>query len=117
VFGRSSKRRTPSPEEIAAHMAWERETLDGFVASMTQAADGGPWAALANFLQAPTTRAALDALERDPELVSPRGEAAFDLLIGFARQAGCVGLLPALLKRQRWLRDLREAGWGARRAT
>jgi hypothetical protein len=118
VFGRSKKsRQGPSPEEMAQHVAWERSTLDGFLQRMQQVGDGGPWLAIAGFLQAGTTRAAFDVLEREPELISPRSEAAFAMLVDFAEQVGCIVLGPALRSRQRWLLDLREAGWGTERAT
>jgi hypothetical protein len=61
--------------------------------------------------------AALNVLEREPELISPCSEAAFTTLVDFAEQVGCMVLGPALRRRQRWLRNLREAGWGTQRAT
>jgi hypothetical protein len=98
-------------------MAWERAILDRFVKEKQQVDDGGPWPAIARFSEAGTTIAALEALEGEPELPSPHGEAAYAMLVDFAEQSGCVILAPYLRRRQRWLRTVRESGWGTRRAT
>jgi hypothetical protein len=98
---------------MATLVEWERSMLDRYVAQMATVGDGGPFPAISAFLQTATTEDALHAVERNPELVSDAGEAAFSLLVGFAQMSGFVVLLPALQKRQAWLRDLRKAGWGA----
>ena len=116
MFGRLRKSSPPSPADVAQVVAWERSSLEEYIAGMAQAGDNEPlFQGVSAFLEAGSTEAALAVLEHHPELMTSRGAAAFDSLVGFAELCGFVFLLPALRNRQAWLEELREAGWGQAR--
>jgi hypothetical protein len=103
-----------SAADLEAVVRWERDSIESFLSRM--GATEPLFQGIDEFLRAGTPEEALRSLQRHPELVSDRGEAAFEVVLLFAAQTGMVVLPSALERRREWLRDLRASGWGQAKA-
>lgn len=112
-----SRRRNPSPKDIAAVQKWEQEALSGFFSSNltvdTDAELQSLWQAVRALVFAQSPREVMDVIAANPGLLTERADAALKLTELWVELVSMPFTSAILRDRREWLTRMREVGTGA----